>query len=172
VNEEYGYEDHYPKWAPYKAPAASADANRRTAWEIAMAGSYQTTGETAKRGTGTGSDTGGGWVNGRGDDTMIMLKGYAHMAHFFASFEWWKAEPHDELVNNGALCLAEPGRLYAIYLPHGGRVTARLEAGRYEVKWFNPRSGEYSDVPAADGPLWTSLSATDRSDWVILLKSL
>ena len=50
VNEEYGYEDHYPAWAPYKAPTASADANRRAAWEMAMAGTYQTTGETAKRG--------------------------------------------------------------------------------------------------------------------------
>ena len=50
-----------------------------------------------------------GWVNGRGDDSMIMLKGYAHMVHFFTSFEWWKANPHDELVNDGAFCLAGPG---------------------------------------------------------------
>lgn len=172
VNEEYGYEDHYPKFAPYKAPAASADAMRRAAWEIAMSGSYQTTGETAKRGTGMGPNTGGGWVNGRGDDTMMMLKGYAHMVHFFTSFEWWKAEPHDELVNNGAFCLAEPGRLYVIYMPHGGSINAKLEPGRYEEKWFNPRNGEYSDAPVAVGPVWTSPSATDGSDWVILLKSL
>lgn len=172
VNEEYGYEDHYPKWAPYKAPSASADANRRAAWEIAMAGAYQTTGETAKRGTGMGPDTGGGWVNGRGDDTMIMLKGYAHMVRFFSGFEWWKVEPHDELVSNGAFCLAELGRLYAIYMPHGGSVTVRLEPGRYEVKWFNPRSGKYFDASVADGSGWTSLSAADSADWVILMKSL
>jgi hypothetical protein len=36
-------------------------------WEIAMAGCYQTTGETANRGTGVPPDTGGGWVSGRGD---------------------------------------------------------------------------------------------------------
>lgn len=169
VNEEYGYEDHYPKWAPYQSPAASADANRRTAWEIAMAGGYQTTGETAKRGTGMGPDSGGGWVNGRGDETMMMLKGYAHMVHFFTNFEWWKTDPHDELVQNGSFCLAEPGRRYVIYLPHGGNVTAKLAPGRYEVKWFNPRNGEYSDAPVADGPVWTSPSSTDGSDWVILL---
>jgi hypothetical protein len=169
VNEEYGYEDHYPAFAPYKAPAASADANRRAAWEITMAGGYQTTGETAKRGTGMGPDTGGGWVNGRGDDTMVMLKGYAHMVHFFTSFACWKADPHDELVNNGAFCLAELGRLYVIYLPHGGNVTARLEPGRYEVKWFSPRSGEYSTAPVVEGPMWTSPAAPDGEDWVILL---
>jgi hypothetical protein len=169
VNEEYGYEDHYPAWAPYKPPAASADANRRAAWEITMAGCYQTTGETAKRGTGLSADTGGGWVNGRGDDTMVMLKGYAHMVHFFTRLEWWKADPHDELVNKSSFCLAELGKLYVIYLPHGGNITVRLEPGRYEARWFNPRSGEYSPAPVAEGPVWTSPVASDAADWVILL---
>jgi len=169
VNEEYGYEDHYPEWAHYKAPAASADANRRAAWEMAMAGTYQTTGETAKRGTGMGPGTGGGWVNGRGDKTMVMLKGYAHMVHFFSSFQWWKTDPHDELVNNGSFCLAEPGRVYVIYLPKGGSVTAKLESGRYEMRWFNPRSGEYSATGIAQGSNWTSSIAPDGEDWVIQL---
>ncbi|HXH86570.1 MAG TPA: DUF4038 domain-containing protein [Nitrospira sp.] len=172
VNEEYGYEDHYPGWTPYKAPAASADGNRRVAWEIAMAGGYQTTGETAKRGTGVDPDTGGGWVNGRGDDTMTMLKGYAHMVHFFTGFEWWKTDPHDELVSNGSFCLAEPGQIYVIYMPHGGNVTARLEPGRYQVKWFNPRNGEYIPSPLAEGSSWTSTAAPDGRDWVILLTRL
>ena len=108
TNEEYGYEDHYPHWAP-----GHRRIRRRrcaaTAWDIAMAGAYGTAGESARRGTNIWPDTGGGWINGRGDDTMIMLKGYAHMVDFFTSFEWWKTEPHDELVNNGAYCLAEPG---------------------------------------------------------------
>lgn len=169
VNEEYGYEDHYPEWAPHKDSAYSAEANRRAAWEMAMAGGYQTTGESAKRGTGMGPDSGGGWVNGRGDDTMIMLKGYAHLLHFFTSFEWWKADPHDELVNSGAFCLAEPGSRYVIYLPNGGSVTVRLDIGRYGVKWFNPRTGEYSNASVAEGPAWTSSPAPDEFDWVILL---
>jgi len=169
VNEEYGYEDHYPSWAPYPPPGASADANRRAAWEMAMAGTYQTTGETARRGTGVGPDSGGGWVNGRGDDTMTMLKGYAHMVDFFTAFEWWKTEPHDELVGNGAFCLAEPGKVYVAYLPHGGSVTVTMAPGRYTARWFNPRSGEYMDTPAAEGPRWTSPQAADQEDWVLLL---
>lgn len=169
VNEEYGYEDHYPTWAPYKAPMATADENRKAAWEMVMAGGYQTTGETAKRGTGLGANTGGGWINGRGDESMTMLKGYAHLVHFFTGFEWWRTEPRDELVNNGAFCLAEPGARYVIYLPHGGTVTARLEPGRYETLWFNPRNGEYLKAPMAEGPSWTSGPAPDWEDWVILL---
>jgi hypothetical protein len=168
VNEEYGYEDCYPPWAPYQARAASADGNRRTAWEMAMAGCYQTTGETAKRGTGVAPDTGGGWVNGRGDDTMIMLPGYAHMVQFFANFEWWKAEPHDELVNNGAFCLAETGKFYVVYLPRGGDVSVKLESGRYQVRWFNPRTGGYSIARIAEGVTWASPEASDEEDWVLL----
>jgi hypothetical protein len=172
INEEYGYEDHYPSWAPYKPPAASADANRRAAWEMSMAGCYQTTGETANRGTGVPPDTGGGWVNGRGDDTMTMLKGYAHMVDFFTGFEWWKAEPHDELVNNSAFCLTETGKVYVIYVPHGGEVSVKLGPGRYEVKWFNPRNGEYSTAPSAEGSTWTSPVAPDGEDWVLLLTKM
>jgi hypothetical protein len=169
MNEEYGYEDHYPSWAPYKPPAASADNDRRAAWEMSMAGCYQTTGETARRGTGFLPDTGGGWVNGRGDDSMIMLKGYAHIVHFFTSFEWWKADPHDELVNNGAFCLAETGGVYVVYLPHGGDIRVRLQPGRYQVKWFNPRNGEYSTAGIVEGATWTSPAAPDNEDWVLLL---
>jgi hypothetical protein len=170
INEEYGYEDHYPRWAPYRAPAASADANRRAAWEIAMAGCYQTTGETAKRGTGIWPDTGGGWVNGRGDDTMVMLKGYAYMVNFFTSLEWWKLVPKDDLVNKGAFCLARPGDQYIIYLPNGGNVTIKLDSGRYEARWFNPRTAEYSNLPLAEGSIWISPVAPDSADWVLLLR--
>jgi hypothetical protein len=170
VNEEYGYEDHYPRWSPSYPDGASADANRRAAWEMAMAGTYQTTGETAKRGTGAWPDTGGGWVNGRGDDSMVMLKGYAHMVDFFTGFEWWKTEPHDELVTSGAFCLAQPGKLYAVYLPMGGSVTVKLEPGRYQASWFNARNGETSGLAVADGALWSSPAAPDSGDWALLLK--
>jgi hypothetical protein len=171
INEEYGYEDHYPDWAPYKAPAASAEGNRRAAWEMVMAGCYQTTGETARRGTGVRPDTGGGWVNGRGDSTMTMLQGYAHMARFFTSLPWWQTDPHDELVDRG-YCLAEPGNLYVVYLPNGGDATVKLSAGRYEVKWFNPRTGAYAASSVAAGPAWTSPAAPDKEDWVLLFRRM
>jgi hypothetical protein len=128
TNEEYGYEDHYPVWALPGSDAA--DVLRRTAWDIAMAGAYQTAGETARRGTNIWPDTGGGWMNARGDDTMTMFLGYGHMVDFFTGFEWWKTNPHDELVDNGNYCLADPGKTYAIYLPHAGQVTVQLQPGR------------------------------------------
>jgi hypothetical protein len=169
TNEEYGYEDHYPHWAP-KPEGDSADTLRRVAWEICMAGAYGTAGETARRGVNIWPDTGGGWINGRGDDTMIMLKGYEHMVDFFTSFEWWKTEPHDELVNDGCYCLAKPGELYAVYLPKEGKVTIRLEPGAYEANWFNAFTGETIPLPVAQGPDWKSPNTPGWLDWALLLK--
>jgi hypothetical protein len=169
ANEEYGYEDHYPHWAPGMG-SDSAEALRHVAWDIAMAGAYGTAGESARRGTNIWPDTGGGWINGRGDDTMVMLKGYERMVDFFTSFEWWKTEPHDELVNNGAYCLAKPGELYAVYLPSGGDVTVTLEPGRYEAAWYGAFTGEWVPLPAAEGPQWKSPQAPGWLDWAILLK--
>jgi hypothetical protein len=169
ANEEYGYEDHYPLWAP-PPPGDSAETLRRTAWEIAMAGAYGTAGETARRGVGIWPDTGGGWINGRGDDTMVMLKGYAHMVDFFTSFEWWKTEPHDELVNNGAYCLAQPGEIYAVYLPNGGDVTVKLPQGQYDATWLSAFSGETVPLPRVQGGSWRSPKAPGRLDWALLLK--
>ncbi len=168
TNEEYGYEDHYPLWA-HGPGSDSADTLRRTAWDIVMAGGYQTAGETARRGTNIWPDTGGGWMNGRGDDTMTMFLGYAHMVDFFTSFDWWKTDPHDELVNNGDYCLAKPGAIYAVYLPNGGKVSVRLEDGTYSAQWFSALSGEKIDLPAVQGGLWTSPPAPDGHDWALLL---
>jgi Protein of unknown function (DUF4038)/Domain of unknown function (DUF5060)/Putative collagen-binding domain of a collagenase len=171
ANEEYGYEDHYPKWAKTYPGGASADNMRRTAWEIYMAGCYQTTGETARRGTGYWPDTGGGWVNGRGDASMVMLEGYARIVDFFTSFEWWKTEPRDDLVDGGNFCLAQPGKAYAVYLPRGGKVTVKLRAGKYQAHWFDPRTGEKQPLPAAEGESWTSPKAPSTDDWALLLRA-
>lgn len=170
VDEEYGYEDHYPIWSPNYPDGQSAEALRRAAWEFSMAGTYQTTGETAKRGTGVWPDTGGGWVNGRGDSSMVMLRGYAHMVDFFTSFDWWKTNPDDSLVTHGDYCLADPGNIYGIYLPMAGSVSVKLEPGTYRAEWFNPRTGEKIPMPDAKGPSWTSPTAADSGDWAILLQ--
>lgn len=184
TNEEYGYEDHYPRWAA-APPGASADTLRQIAWDIAMAGAYGTAGESARRGTNVWPDTGGGWINGRGDDTQTMFKGYGHMVDFFTSFEWWKTEPHDELVNHGAYCLALPGEIYAVYLPVRalcgntehfgyndacGDVTIKLEPGAYQAKWFSATTGEIVPLPDVQGSAWTLPKPPGWLDWALLLQ--
>lgn len=168
TNEEYGYEDHYPLWA---IPGQeSADSLRRAAWDIVMAGGYQTAGESARRGTNVWPDTGGGWVNGRGDDSMTMFLGYGHIVEFMTSFEWWKTNPHDELVDHGNYCLADFGHIYALYLPQGGRFTLQLQPGVYSVEWFSPLTGERIPGQDVSGPSWSSPAPPDSKEWAVLLQ--
>jgi uncharacterized protein DUF4038 len=170
TNEEYGYEDHYPKWSAGPG-SETADALRRSAWDIAMAGGYQTAGESARRGTHVWPDTGGGWMNGRGDATMTMFEGYGHMVDFFTSFEWWKTEPHDELVSGGLYCLAKPGEIYAVYLPQPGAVTVRLEPGRYAGVWWNAVTGARRELPPITATsAWSSPPPPWDGDGALLLR--
>ena len=180
INEEYGYEDHYPyPWGEKRVwPARIAETRARLAWEITMAGGYQTTGERANIAKM------GGWITGRGNKEMKMLDGYARLRSFFERFAWWKLEPHPELVTgeskalpvleNGkataAYCLAEPGRRYVIYLRQGGTATVQLAPGRYVVRRFNPRTGKYQKMPAAFESSWSNLPLPDTDPWVFLIE--
>ena len=112
-----------------------------------------------------------GWMNGRGDDTMTMFKGYAHMVDFFTSFDWWGTEPHDEL-GNGNYCLAKPGETYAVYLPHAGYVTVRIQPGQYGATWWEAASGRQIALPSFNvtAPAWTSPAAPGEGDWALLLR--
>jgi len=52
------------------------------------------------------------------------------MGKFLRKLEWWKLEPHPELVleNPSPYCLADPGREYLFYLRYGGSVRIDLMA--------------------------------------------
>lgn len=164
VNEEYGYEDHYPgPWGGgRKAPARSGDSRRRLAWEMSMAGGYQTTGERADV-MGRG-----GWLSGLGDDSMVMLKGYGHMVGFFTAFDWWKCDPVDGMADNGATALASSDRgVIAVYLPKGGAATVKLEGDTYTAKAYDPRTGAWKPPAEASGDWRIETPAGD--DWAVLL---
>ncbi|HUT95473.1 MAG TPA: DUF5060 domain-containing protein [Thermoguttaceae bacterium] len=166
INEEYGYEDLWEKTPGQR----QADTRRRCAWEIVMAGCYQTTGESARTGTGVAPDTGGGWVNGRGDDSMTMLGDYRRLAEFFTAFDWWTCQPRNSLVEQQLPCLAVEGQRYVVYLPTGGRATIKLNEGKYRAQWFNPRTGDFAEAGVAVAPVWTSPDTPDREDWTLLLE--
>ncbi|MFY9726415.1 MAG: hypothetical protein WB579_16135 [Bryobacteraceae bacterium] len=103
---------------------------------------------------------------------MTMLQGYAHMVDFFTSFDWWKTEPHDELVNRGNYCLAKPGEMYAVYLPRAGAVTMQPQPGHYSGTWWNAATGEKTGLPSVNVSVssWTSPVAPGSNDWALLLK--
>ncbi len=179
VIDEYGYEDLWESFPGHRA----ADTRRRYAWDVYMAGAYQTNGETAERGTGEREDTGGGWVSGRGDSSMTMLQRYRHIVAFFTSFQWWKALPLNELVirydvssstssTRSALCYAEEGKAYAVYLPNGGSALLSVASGEYAIERWNPRTGERIEIGRSDGPRVELGPCPDDEDWAFLVRAL
>ncbi len=157
VNEEYGYEGHYPAWGcgtTKVAPGRAAENRIHLAWQMYMAGCYQTTGERANDGTGAGKDTGGGWINGRGNADMILFKYHDILYETFTSLEWWKMNPAGHLINEGNLCLAEPGKQYLIYTMKP-QVILQLDDQAYQGELINPRSGEKWDLGEVKGPVFT-----------------
>jgi CubicO group peptidase (beta-lactamase class C family) len=88
-----------------------------------------------------------------------------------------ESEPRADLITPAsALCLAKPGTVYAIYVPEGNPCTLRLEAGRYQVDWYNPRAGGplvAGSVRTVEGPGSQALGmppANPDRDWVILVR--
>ncbi|MHB9080523.1 MAG: putative collagen-binding domain-containing protein, partial [Pirellulaceae bacterium] len=86
----------------------------------------------------------------------------------------------DELtVAPDDFCFAQPGVVYAIYLPHGGSTTLDLQQHdrEFEVRWFDPRLGgdlQGGSVATVRGPSMVDLGTSPgspRDDWVVLVRA-
>jgi len=179
INEEYGYEDHYPQGSGENrtAPARSAATRARLAWEIYLAGGYQTTGERA--------NLGGGWINGAGDDSMRMLELYGYIYDFFTQIRWWELRPdaglvtalqphpaakeHEQLAPRTFAARNTAGDLAAIYIAGGGVVTIKAELLKDQLKplWFSPRDGGMRNARALQNHVYRTPTA---EDWVLLFR--
>ena len=84
--------------------------------------------------------------------------------------------PNNKLAGSaGTFVLSKPGRVYAVYLPNGGTTSLKVEAGRYSVRWYNPRSGGRlleGSISQVKGPSTGSLGLPPSDidqDWVVLV---
>jgi hypothetical protein len=88
---------------------------------------------------------------------------------------FWRMTPADELASDGAWCLAQAGKVYAVYLPDGGTTRMTLPAGTWQVRWYNPRQGGPLITGPTDtvtggqaAPIGQPPAETDK-DWAALL---
>jgi hypothetical protein len=109
------------------------------------------------------------------------LPGSTHMKHaadLFASLEWWRLRPYQDLLagqpggddpaKHVAAASADDGDLAVLYLPVGGEV--RLKADRLteglKAEWFDPRTGKRKDAKGDAG----KYRAPDEQDWVLVFR--
>jgi hypothetical protein len=158
VNEEYGYEGTLDK----PSHGQNADWVRKCHWAIALAGGYATYGD---------------WTVGMAFYTGHVGQGKApaqlrHLRETFESIPYSLMEPHNELVGQGAFCLAKEGQVYLVYLPDGAKTVLHVEpaAQGYTVTWVNPRTGEQiSSERATEGNIL--LQAPSPGDWAVLVRT-
>jgi len=67
--------------------------------------------------------------------------------------------------------LAQPGSVYVLYLPHGGKVAVDLGAAKTPMiaQWFNPRDGRAGDSFTVAVRRTEAFQAPDAEDWVLRL---
>jgi hypothetical protein len=102
-----------------------------------------------------------------------------HLLHFFKgnNIPLGETENHDNLVQNGDYCLANPGEMYIVVLRNGsGTIHLENVEGSFSVKWFDPRNGGELQTGAVKtvtaGKIHEIKGAPSEpeKDWVVLLR--
>lgn len=172
LNTENGYE--YQRSGPTgKRQVHHTDKVRRTSWRIVCGGGHFAAGF---RGSIGHSDV---WnridapnrysftIESEGAATQL-----AYLYRFFDTLPFWKMRPF-EAVSGDAVVLAEKGKTYVAFFPHGGEATLDLGGtGKMEMKWFNPRTGEFGKSGVVRGSVARKFKAPDSKDWALLLTSV
>ena len=92
-------------------------------------------------------------------------------AYFFARLPFWRMQPFADATGN-VLGLADPGKVYVAYLPHGGTAKIVLaDQNPLTARWFNPRTARFTEpTSVVPGNLLFESTAPDASDWVLLVE--
>ncbi len=101
-----------------------------------------------------------------------------YATEFLRDLPFARMNRHDDLTSaEDDYCLAEPGTMYAIYLPSGGTTDLDLGATTetFRIRWFDPRRGGLLQtgtlaLTAGPGVVNIGQPATDSDrDWVALI---
>ena len=125
----------------------------------------------------------GGDLNVEEFRTRAEMWAYAAHARRFLeeNTPFWLMAPADALLSGeagdygGGEVLAQPGEVYAVYLPSAARpATLAAPDGDYTLRWYDPRTGEFIGLPlalsAAGGALPLGLPPGNTAgDWVALV---
>jgi len=116
--------------------------------------------------------------NWRSRQHMWDLTRYA-LDFFHDHLPFARMKHHDELTSaEEDYCLANPGSIYAVYLPYGGTTELDLgtTTGTFRVRWFNPREGgplQTGTLISTTGPGKVDIGQPSRDtdkDWVALIE--
>lgn len=81
-----------------------------------------------------------------------VRKAMGHTRRFAERMNLAEVSPQGSLSSTG-YCLANPGKEYLVYAPQGGEIKLDISAakGRFEVEWFDPKTGKIVDGGTVEG---------------------
>ena len=101
-----------------------------------------------------------------------------HLKNLFASLEWWKLRPAQDLLaeqpggsdaSRFIVASRSEDRTWSlIYSPVGGTISVKGIDASAAARWFNPRLGEWSAAQPGNGTERV-FRTPDSDDWVLWL---
>ncbi|MGB3403152.1 MAG: DUF4038 domain-containing protein [Microcoleaceae cyanobacterium] len=177
VNSEYAYylRDSNGDGVVDKPNSATLEEIRDASYDIVMAGGHLVTGWGT---TYFGGNRDRGPFNPNDPRNDDWEEDVQHIKTLFTDREWWKLEPHDELIGGPGTeyLLADIGEEYVAYV-RGNSGNYSLDLGTnqtatYNIQQFDPREGTYTDVGSYTGSGTITLSPPDSEDWVYIVEAV
>ncbi|MBR2861705.1 MAG: DUF4038 domain-containing protein [Clostridia bacterium] len=117
-------------------------------------------------------------------EAVELESGYqvGYMRQFFEKLEWWKLVPDFDTQNyfesylgSHYVCATIGNEVYVAYLFNTNTASGKLEkmdnSATYTIKWFNPRTNEYTLVSSNEKPSASGYvipEKPDTNDWVLI----
>jgi len=96
---------------------------------------------------------------------------------FFKKYEipFWDMKCEDEMTKNtDDYVLCKSGKIYLVYLKHGGKVELNVPTGKFTYGWFNPRTSDGLDgllnIGSVNAGRKIEIAAPDKNDWLLVIK--
>ena len=88
---------------------------------------------------------------------------------------FWDMKCEDEMTENtDDYVFCKPGKIYLVYLKHGGKVELNVPTGKFTYGWFNPRTGDGLEGLLNTGSVHAGrkieVAAPDKNDWLLVIK--
>jgi hypothetical protein len=90
-----------------------------------------------------------------------------------------ETENYTDLVDKGDYCLADPGKMYIVFLRNGsGTINLENQSGEFSLRWFDPRNGGKLQTGAIKKIKGGNVQKIDgapselNKDWVVLVSKV
>ena len=132
--------------------AKDPDAQRKALWNAAMSGQYPI----------------------REVPVDAGVDFWKHWYAFFADTRYWELEPYFDVDGGRATALVRdfgPDDIdpieFILYVEKPGPVEVRMPRHGYNLRWFNPLNGEFTNLKDIRSDKWAGEPPTSDHDWIL-----